>query len=304
MNTTFFDVIQFLDDFNIQYSESGKNIGGNWIGIEECPFCGAENNHCAINSTSKVFSCFVCGEKGSIAKFIFAHGISNTRGIIKKYSSGNIEFTEEKESAKKLIYPDKMYKISKKGLDYLKNRGFGEYHAAKYKLLMTKNNSFVIKESNKINFSNRIVIPIFQNGRIVNYIGRTYIDDELRYKNLINELAIIPIKNCVYNIDTVKYKKCIITEGTFDVMKLGDEAVSLFGVKWTFQQLKLLVDKGVKSSVIVFDTGAEEAARHLQNNLRNLIKNVSMFDFSSTGKKDVAEFSDAEALLFKKQLIG
>jgi hypothetical protein len=67
MNIENLNLIEYLDDKNISYSTSGKNVSSGWIGIS-CPFCGDSSNHLGINLESKVFSCWKCGEKGNFIK--------------------------------------------------------------------------------------------------------------------------------------------------------------------------------------------------------------------------------------------
>ena len=68
ISLNYVNIIQALEDANVGYKRSGKNIGNNWIGVV-CPFCGDSRNHCGINLHSPVFSCFVCGNSGNLIKF-------------------------------------------------------------------------------------------------------------------------------------------------------------------------------------------------------------------------------------------
>lgn len=54
------DLYDFLDTNNVTYALEGKNIGDNFIGVEECPDCGKGNFHFGIHKELKFGSCLVC----------------------------------------------------------------------------------------------------------------------------------------------------------------------------------------------------------------------------------------------------
>jgi DNA primase len=54
------DMISFFDDYNVDYSLDGRNIGRNFIGVNPCPFCGDSRNHFAVHQDGKFGSCFIC----------------------------------------------------------------------------------------------------------------------------------------------------------------------------------------------------------------------------------------------------
>jgi hypothetical protein len=64
------DLLSFLDDINVNFETSGKNIGDGWAAINPCPNCGDSRNHFAINISDKNISCWVCGYTGTIIKFL------------------------------------------------------------------------------------------------------------------------------------------------------------------------------------------------------------------------------------------
>lgn len=54
------NLISFLDDYKVDYTMEGKNVGRNFIGVNPCPFCGDSRNHFAIHDEEKYGSCFIC----------------------------------------------------------------------------------------------------------------------------------------------------------------------------------------------------------------------------------------------------
>lgn len=69
------DLLSFLDELDINYETSGKNIGMGWVGINPCPNrdCQDTRNHFGINISTKAISCWVCGLSGTIIKFLMMH---------------------------------------------------------------------------------------------------------------------------------------------------------------------------------------------------------------------------------------
>jgi len=43
-----FDVEQFLYDYSVSYTTSGKNVSQGWIGVQ-CPFCDDHSSHGGFN---------------------------------------------------------------------------------------------------------------------------------------------------------------------------------------------------------------------------------------------------------------
>ena len=56
-----FDVISFLEEYNIDYTTSGKNVTSGWVEIN-CPFCGDDPSyHMGVNLSSGLYHCWICG---------------------------------------------------------------------------------------------------------------------------------------------------------------------------------------------------------------------------------------------------
>jgi hypothetical protein len=68
------NLISFLDDYQVDYSLEGKNIGRNFIGVNPCPFCKDDHNHFGIHEEEKFGSCFICKGYASPLKIISFFG--------------------------------------------------------------------------------------------------------------------------------------------------------------------------------------------------------------------------------------
>jgi len=293
-----FDIIKFLDHYEIDYAESGKNIGSSWIGLEECPFCNIGNNHFGINLLSKNYSCFGCGEKGTpynLIKELLGIPFSEVGAIIKQFYNGDLEFIP-KESGDKVIMPSNIMDLQKSGANYLRSRNFNPFHIRdKYKIKQTGNKSVLEHEGKKSFFQNRLL------RRLVSYTARDFTNKQTpKYQHVFVEACITPPSSCLYNIDSVK-DKCIIVEGVTDVWRLGDGAISLQGIQSPKEQIRLIGEKNLKQATILFDAGKEKEATKLAKTLTAIVGDVRVAHLPDG---DPGDLSEEDAIKIKYQLIG
>jgi len=112
---------------------------------------------------------------------------------------------------------------------------------------------------------------------IVTYTGRDFTNDQdPRYRNAPIEAGTILTSECVYNIDSIT-DRALIVEGATDVWKLGDEAIATLGVKFSHSQINRILKKNLKKAVILFDSGAEAAAKILANAINPYIEDLKVF---------------------------
>lgn len=299
-----FDLLAFLNDYEIDYRQSAKNVGTGWIGLSECPFCGAPGYHFGINLRSKGYSCWVCHTetKGGVPTLISALldiPRKSTIEIIQKYSTKFLDF-KTRETGQKVILPSKLKPISEMGLQYLKKRNFNENIIEKYHLQDTGIFSKMKVQDFEQDFKFRIFIPIIMNHEIVSYTARDYTEEqEPKYQHPVLEAVKIAPSSCIYNIDTVK-DRMLILEGPTDVWRMQEEAVSMQGIKITKEQIRCIAERNLKKVVILFDEHAEEAAKTLSRQLSGLVDNISVA-FLSEG--DPAELSEIDAIKIKRNLL-
>jgi DNA primase len=67
------DLLDFLDEMDVNYETSGKNIGAGWVAVNPCPFCGDDRNHFGIEMSKKRINCWICGKDGTIIKFLMKY---------------------------------------------------------------------------------------------------------------------------------------------------------------------------------------------------------------------------------------
>jgi hypothetical protein len=194
-----FNVREYLEDRGIPFRTEGKNIAAGWIGIE-CPFCGDSSNHLGIKETG--FNCWRCGTKGHIAKLISmleSCNLYQAYGIVKTFDSATALTDLKRDIRKRLgdnILPVEASKdFPDVHLNYLLNRGFDPTE------LITKYNLLACYTTGSYKF--RVIIPVIENGHIVNFTAMAVSGQQPKYIHCSNEKSIIPMKECLYNIYTV-----------------------------------------------------------------------------------------------------
>lgn len=300
-----FDIIAFLEAHDVDYSDTGKNIGQGWIGLETCPFCEATGCHFGIRLETNVASCWVCGETASVPKLaqqITGMPWKDAYNEIGQFINDERWIPESPHPGKSVVFPEDMEELSRAAYGYIFDRGFATWEIQKkYKIKSTPGWSFLEIGEKKWCFNHRIIIPIIMEKKVVSYTARTYVDMDPRYMNAPTEAGIIPTASCIYNVDTVK-DKAIIVEGPTDVWRMGDESIAMMGVKFTPAQVEYLGSKSIKEVFILFDEGASDRARELAMALSSVIKKVKVVTLT-TGTDPGGLRSD-EALKIKYDLLG
>ncbi len=287
----------------IDFRSSGKNISAGWIGVN-CPFCGELNNHCGVNLDSKRYSCWVCSQSGTIVKLIgvllkINYGQANR--IIDDYRGFHYEMPI-RELSPEVIMPSHLTNLSSIGKTYLENRGFDANEIVKkYQVQETNMFSYLKVKNQNWDFRWRIIIPIIMDREIVTYTGRDFTQkQDPRYRNAPIEAGTILTSECVYNIDSV-IDRALIVEGPTDVWKMGNETIATLGVKFSHAQINRILKKNLKSCAILFDSGAEGAAKLLANALGPYIPNLKVYILDGT---DPGSLDSNEAHKMKYDLLG
>lgn len=292
-----YDILSFLDDRDIEYQTSGKNVSKGWANIS-CIFCGENSNHLGISSTGG-FHCWVCGKDGSFPELVMEIDQCSFYSAIKILEPYKLDFVEEKEEPKPTVshieFPKGMEPLTGLHRKYLIYRGFDPDELVK---------EYDLRACLHLggDFAYRIIIPVVVNEQIVTFTSRDITNrltkKQSKYKHLSNDKSILPIKDCLYNIDSVK-DKCIIVEGVSDVWRIGAGSVALFGTEYTIRQLKLLFDKEIKEAYVMFDSDATKKAYRLGNILSTFVPKVELLVVSDG---DPAEMSIPEAIKLRKEI--
>lgn len=289
-----FDIKAYLDDRNIPYKTEGKNISSGWLGIN-CIYCGDHSYHLGIREQG--FSCWVCGVKGHITKLIQNIDSCNyyqACDIVKSFDTAS--FVELKNDIRKrlgdnILPVEATKEFPEIHADYLKSRNFNPTD------LINQYNLFACYTNGKYKF--RIIVPIIENGYIINFTAMAVSGQSPKYEHCPNKYAIIPMKECLYNIDTVK-DIALITEGVTDVWRMGGGCVATMGTEYTADQIKLLVDRGVKKAYVMYDSEylAIKKARRMATALSVFMESETI----ELSDGDPGEFTNQQVMDLRKEI--
>lgn len=238
------------------------------------PYAEDTKFHLYIEPKKGLFKDFKSGEKGSISRLIaFVEGIKESQVLtflVQEYGAKTGEVSSFKEIIKvseqeRLRIPD--------GLKFFVDGDVGIIgrKALKY-LLDRKVSQEYIQEFGYINdpsseFNNRIFIPFYENGELVYFVARSFVETKLRYLNPPG----IDTKKYVYNIDKIE-NEVVICEGIFDAISLKNQvATALMSADLGISQASKIMNKGIDTVIFVPDND-ETGAKTLDNNIRLLLK--------------------------------
>jgi DNA primase len=280
-----FDVIDFLESRDIEMKTTGKNVTAGWVEIE-CPFCEEDPSfHFGVNLDSGLGNCWICGTKSNPIKMVRA--IDKCSWLESELTINEFSQNIKPKTEKKVIIPPKELEWPKNSQTdipnlhrwYLEARRFDpDFLTKKYRLKFVGNFG---------DWKFRVIIPIIEKHNPVTYTSRDVTGhSELAYRHLPDSKSIVPIKNTLYNMDSIRNGKAILVEGVVDVWRIGDGALCSFGTQLTPRQKELLTN--LKSLYIMFDHDATDKAYKLANELSTNIKNLEVIELPSGDPGDLA----------------
>lgn len=164
-------------------------------------------------------------------------------------------------------------------LNYLRERGFGMEHVLRYKLGYCEEGPY----------ANRIVIPSFdENGFLNFFTSRLFRGQGISYKH--EEFS----KDIIFNDCMVDWNMPItLTEGPFDYMRIGTNAVPL--QTSSLSEESLLFERIVLAGVPVYCALDGDAFRKQLRLLESLVSyGVECYHVDLKGSKDAAEMTEEQ----------
>lgn len=304
------DIIKLYHDHNIDFkTEGNKHCTKGWVNIN-CPLCNGDSFHLGycVDSTSKFAGSFVCWRCGGHSTFkvlrqVLKHGL-DIKEIIKRYRvsgyAGPSIQTEIRLIKSTFKYPTDTGPLQNHHRKYLVKRNFNpDYIEQEWGVLGTGPLSTlsyrVGKEKKVLDYRNRLIIPIKWNGKIVSFQGRAITErSKMKYLACPEEREVINLKTIIYG--KTDWKRCVVVEGVTDVWRLGFGAVSLFGIKYTLQQIRVL--SKFEEVFLLFDpeSQAQAQAKKIQAALNFRGVKVELLDFLETDPGDMKQ-DDADHLM-------
>lgn len=310
-----FNIEQFLQEHDIMYHTSGKDVAKGNINIK-CPFCGELDKrwHMGINLTKNWYGCWKdTSHRGKDISYLLAKLLNCSIKYAKSIVYKNNHTTISNETSLTSQIRDKLFKTSSNTITkdkcqndtdlkefdmfksiilnsvyykYLKNRGFDNIA-----LLIDKYN---LKFSQSGKWIGRIIFPVYINSNLVTWQGRDITDkSRLRYLDESKK-----VKKYIYNYDNLNGDILYICEGVIDALKLDFytpseiSATCIFTKSITKEQYDLLFNiigrfKGVR---ILLDRGELKASNDIKNELSIFHKNIKVVILPED-VKDVGEMN-------------
>jgi DNA primase len=291
-----FDIIRFLEEYSIQHRIRGQKTTRGWVQLQICPFCAGDNYYLGINTSKLFFHCWLCHKSGEmvfLVRNLLGVDYRQAKEIVEKY--GGISLSEEEpiKPAEQVVIPG-MTGLQPIHLNYLRSRNFDPaFLERRYRINACYTGG---------RFPYRIVIPIYDNGRLVNATSRDVTGQQQeRYMSLRNEEAVVPRNECVYNIDSVVGENVLIVEGPFDVWRIGGATVSLLGTDSSMAQTMRIVAKLPKNLYIIFDS-EEQAQKHASELAFCFAPFVKHVEIVTIPVKDPASLSPEQGLEIRNEL--
>jgi len=290
------DVIGYLEDRGIKYLTSGKNVGHNDVNIN-CVFCSDPSFHLGIHRETGIMHCWSC-------EFSYEARRPTFVDLIRLIDS--CSWLEAKQTFK-LLQNRPMYLEAKsqpraealdlpeteelgygggeslRALVYLRSRKFDYEVVGRFGLRLCTSGSYAY----------RIIVPIYYCGKLVNFLGRSYVPAEpLRYKNCRSDLCVMKPSEVLYNFDRVKEVgsgHLRIVEGVTDVWRYdGCDTVGLFTNRLSRLQKALIINElRPRTLTVALDPDAYSIAFSIGAEFAPLVNQVKILLLESG--EDVAD---------------
>lgn len=229
----------------------------------ECPHRGEgpdTKGKLHINYEKGVLNCFRCGYRGSLNKLACKLGITVSRppaewgkAVRKGFMSLAKSVVDDSyDNTLELEYPCKVDKIvpGMTSQKYLVDRGVTQEMIDYYQIVQGTGR-----------WGHRVFVPTLHEGDVVYWVARTIEPD-------INPKYMTPMdidkRYYIYNFHSAQaFSSVVITEGVFDAIAVGANAVSLFGKTASKEQRDMLAAADFDSYVVCLDSDAHKEANNL-----------------------------------------
>jgi hypothetical protein len=263
-----------------------------------CPFCNHRKPKLEIKMTSdekghNPWECWVCNTRGRTIKSLLRQmkiGKEEAIEVLKYVKKGEkityheLEVVELPKEFQPLHTASTTSIIANKVRRYLYRRGLTDNDFIKYNIgyCMTGD------------YAGRIIVPSYDENNNLNFfVGRTFEDAFMKYKNPSASKDIIAFENMI-NWD----QPLILVEGVFDAMAVKRNAVPILGKSLSNNLMKKLVSSKVQDIYIALDKDAEKRAISYSEQFLSMGKRVFFVDMSD---KDPSEMGFANFTKFVQQ---
>lgn len=259
----------FGEEYEVKYGEFRINCIN--------PECDDDTGHLDINLKKGVYHCWKCGYSGKVLK------------LLKDYLGWVPEFEEyisveelknPLQEAEAKVIPKMASEILPKEFNTFNgNLTFVGQKAYKYILgRMTAEDvsKYSVGYCGLGKYKWRIIIPVTENGKVIYFVARTFMNEKPVYKNPTKEEYGIGSEEIVFNIDGArKQGQAVVCEGVFDAIRVGGDGVALLGTNLSeIQEIKLI--NKISRIYIMLDADAKDKAVNISRKLLRYGKDVRL----------------------------
>ena len=249
-------ILDLYKDHSIPFiTEGSKHARDGWVNVH-CPFCpGEQDYHLGFEIETNHFNCWRCGghhNDQTIAKLLHISS-SEAEQIIRKY--GGVSRRPKKESKVKINlhpfkYPSGKLELLTHHRKYLSSRNFDPDELA---ALWGITGTGPMSKLDHIDYSHRVLAPIYWNGQVVSFQTR-HLKDIQDFKYLACPMAreVEHHQHILYGNQTLWKDRGVCVEGITDVWRMGGFSFAVFGIDYTPYQVSE-IRRAFKEVVVVFD---------------------------------------------------
>tara|TARA_B100000131_G_scaffold309571_1_gene340239 strand:- start:9 stop:950 length:942 start_codon:yes stop_codon:yes gene_type:complete len=279
--------------FKIIKTILGAHYHSNNEALFYCPYCKHDKRKLSVNVDKNVFKCWVCDTSGrDLRRIVRKYGdfkqLQEWDELTNRVDLGGFEkiFTEiSVETPEQVItLPAEFKSLANSATP------FTALYALKY---LTKRDVFKedilrwkIGYCDSGEYANRIVIPSFNlDGRVNYFVARSWNSSFQRYKNP-------PVSRdiCFNELYIDWDSDLVITEGIFDAIRAGPNAIPLLGS--TLRESSKLFQKIIKHDTPVYVALDSDASKKEDRIINLMLRyGVEAYKIDTSGYEDVAEMS-------------
>lgn len=252
----------------------------------ECPNCGKYKF--GIHIESERANCFSCGPQQNLMRVIrdfenfkTNQEVYNLLKVFEGMDFARMERVEQKEiktpklpdSFKVLILGDSQ--LAHTARNYIKGRN----------LRIMKLSAQGIGYCTRGEYAGHIILPFYQNNKLIYFIGRQFIHLGEKFKNPNSNDFGIGKSSIIYNVDALTiYTKIYVVESVINALTIGNNAIAILGKKISSYQKSMILRSPAKEIILCLDPDAINDTIKLALELVRF-KQVKIIQFPD--KKDV-----------------
>ena len=303
------DFERFLRDYSIHFAGPGeRHYRAGWINMP-CPFCyGNAGNHLGYNIFGDYAVCHRCGGKSQVKVIQKILNIKYYQAIdiLRKYrgsSKGRIKSLGIQVNKVAFRFPDDLGPLSKSKMAMRYMRKDRKHFSLidimwlqkRYGLQATGSEGLFFYGEKQLDLSYRILAPILFDYEVVTWQTRDFAgrNSKIKYMACPEQVEKIHHKHILYNPpDPNDYRFIILCEGIFDVWKCrlaGFPATCFFGVKYTSQQFRALLDYDRVLVLFDPDKAGDASCKQLRRQLLFAGKRISFIENMLVDPGDMAK---------------